>query len=92
MKAALNGLDQEMPDKVWFGTALLRAVAAGDVPEAAVDDKATRVLTSMARVLHLFLSASGDRTGGTARGGRSFSMNLKGGQAGSTFSGCPSVQ
>lgn len=47
MDAALNGLDQEMPSDEFFGPALAAAVAAGKVPQSAVDDKVLRILTAM---------------------------------------------
>ena len=47
--SALNGLDQQMPDASFFGDALIAAVNAGDVPQAAIDDKAMRILTPMFR-------------------------------------------
>jgi len=44
--SALAGLDLEMPGPpVHFGTRLAEAVAAGDVPEAVVDEHARHVLT-----------------------------------------------
>ncbi len=42
--AALAGLDLEMPRAAWFGTDLVTAVQAGEVPEAVIDEAATRVL------------------------------------------------
>lgn len=47
-ESARNGLDIEMPGPpLWFGAKLLRAVRAGDVPIAAIDEMAGRVLTVM---------------------------------------------
>jgi beta-glucosidase len=43
-KAALAGLDQEMPGDTFFGAALKRAVEAGDVPMARLDDMVHRIL------------------------------------------------
>jgi beta-glucosidase len=45
--AALNGLDQQMPDDGFFGKALQDAVAAGTVPQSRVDDMVLRMLTAM---------------------------------------------
>ena len=52
VKAAFAGLDVAMPysNDSKFGTPLLNAVREGKVPEAIVDDKARRVLRTMARV------------------------------------------
>ncbi len=44
--AALAGLDQEQPDNQYFGT-LAQAVAAGQVPQARLDDMAQRILRAM---------------------------------------------
>jgi beta-glucosidase-like glycosyl hydrolase len=44
--AANAGLDMEMPDDRFFGAALLANVTAGLVPEARVDDMATRILAA----------------------------------------------
>jgi beta-glucosidase len=51
-KAALAGLDVAMPFRKTspFGAPLLAAVKDGRIPEAVVDDKARRVLRTMARV------------------------------------------
>jgi beta-glucosidase len=49
VESALAGLDQEQPGGSFFGPALLRAVQAGQVPVAVVDDKARRILTPMFR-------------------------------------------
>jgi beta-glucosidase len=43
------GLDQEMPDSVFFGAALHAAVASGQVTMATVDQMVTRILTQMFR-------------------------------------------
>jgi len=45
--SALNGLDQEMPDGVYFGKALETAVSNGNISEAVLDDKVLRILTAM---------------------------------------------
>ncbi|MDD4915387.1 MAG: glycoside hydrolase family 3 C-terminal domain-containing protein [Methylococcales bacterium] len=45
--AALNGLDLEMPAPVYFGGELLKAVQAGEVPLALIDDKVSRILTAL---------------------------------------------
>jgi beta-glucosidase len=51
VKAALGGLDQQsgwpFDDKPYFGDLLKAAVGSGQVPEARLDDMATRVLRSM---------------------------------------------
>jgi beta-glucosidase len=49
VKAALNGLDQEMPggDDDYFGAALKKAVENGQVPQARLDDMVHRILRSM---------------------------------------------
>jgi beta-glucosidase len=46
-KAALAGLDQEMPGNRYFGDALARAVESGEVPAARLDDMVRRILRSM---------------------------------------------
>ncbi len=46
-KAALAGLDQEMPGDQYFGAALKKAVQDGSVPQARVDDMVHRILRSM---------------------------------------------
>lgn len=45
-KAALAGLDQEMPGNQFFGTALKTAVEKGDVPMARLNDMVHRILRS----------------------------------------------
>jgi beta-glucosidase len=47
VKAALNGLDQEMPGSGFFGDALKKAVESGEVPMARLDDMVHRILRSM---------------------------------------------
>lgn len=47
VKAALAGLDVEMPGADFFGATLLQAVQNGSVPEALIDDKVQRVLGAM---------------------------------------------
>ncbi|KAA3657753.1 MAG: beta-glucosidase [Calditrichaeota bacterium] len=44
VKAALNGLDLEMPTGRFFSDDLLKAVRAGKVPESLINDKARRIL------------------------------------------------
>ena len=44
VKAALNGMDQEMPGGQFFGEALKKALAAGEVPAARADDMVRRIL------------------------------------------------
>lgn len=50
-KAAINGLDQQsgwpFDDKQYFGAPLKAAIAAGQVPQARLDDMAKRVLYAM---------------------------------------------
>jgi len=46
-KAALNGLDQEMPGETFFGAPLKKAVESGEVPEARLNDMVHRILRSM---------------------------------------------
>jgi beta-glucosidase len=46
-KAALNGLDQEMPEGVYFGPMLENAVNNGTIAESVIDDKVLRILTPM---------------------------------------------
>jgi beta-glucosidase len=45
--SANNGLDMEMPDSNYFGSALTTAVANGQVSQATIDDHVRRILTSM---------------------------------------------
>jgi len=47
VKAANAGLDQQMPDDSFFGQALARAVASGQVSQARLDDMVLRMLTPM---------------------------------------------
>jgi beta-glucosidase len=47
VKAALAGLDQEQPGSDYFGAALKKAIASGQVPAARLDDMAHRILRSM---------------------------------------------
>lgn len=47
VKAALSGLDIEMPYGVHFGKKLLEAVKEGKVPEKVIDDKVRRILYAM---------------------------------------------
>jgi len=47
VKAALAGLDQEMPGSNYFGDALKKAVESGDVPLARLNDMVHRILRSM---------------------------------------------
>ena len=46
-KAALAGLDMEMPSDHWFGKPLMEAVQNGQVPQARLDDMVHRLLRSM---------------------------------------------
>jgi len=45
--AANSGLDMEMPDNQYFGSALAQAVQKGEVPTSRLDDMALRILTGM---------------------------------------------
>jgi beta-glucosidase len=47
VKAALAGLDQEMPEDIYFGQALKEAVQKGQVPLARIEDMDHRILRSM---------------------------------------------
>ncbi|MGQ9537777.1 MAG: glycoside hydrolase family 3 C-terminal domain-containing protein [Actinomycetota bacterium] len=49
VKAALGGLDVEMPHAIFFGRRLVRAVRRGEVPESLVDEAVTRILRQKAR-------------------------------------------
>jgi beta-glucosidase len=44
VKAAMAGLDVEMPGDMFYGAALKKAVEAGDVPQARLDDMVHRIL------------------------------------------------
>ena len=46
-KAALAGLDQEMPGSTYFGESLKKAVESGEVPLARLNDMVHRILRSM---------------------------------------------
>ncbi len=46
VKAAMAGLDMEMPEDTYFGGALKKAVVDGEVPAARLDDMVQRVLRS----------------------------------------------
>ena len=47
VKAALAGLDQEMPEDIYFGPALKKAVQKGQVPLSRIEDMDHRILRSM---------------------------------------------
>lgn len=47
VKAALAGLDQEMPGDKYFGASLKKAVEAGSIPMARLDNMVQRILRSM---------------------------------------------
>ncbi len=49
VKAALGGLDIEMPNTLFYGRRLAKAVRQGRVPEAVIDEAATRILRQKAR-------------------------------------------
>ena len=46
-KAAMAGLDQEMPGSTYFGDALKKSVESGEIPVARVNDMVHRILRSM---------------------------------------------
>lgn len=48
VEAARAGLDLEMPGDTYFGAPLLAAVKKGEVSEAEINDKVTRILRAMA--------------------------------------------
>jgi beta-glucosidase len=76
-KAAFAGLDVAMPysNDSKFGTPLLNAVREGKVPEAIVDDKARRVLRTMARVG--LLSGISPTSGGVINTKEHFEMSKR---------------
>ena len=45
--AALNGLDQEQPENIYFDSALKQAVQSGQVPQSRLDDMVHRILRAM---------------------------------------------
>jgi beta-glucosidase len=47
VKAAQNGLDQEQPEGVYFGSSLRQAVQNGQVSQARLDDMVHRILRAM---------------------------------------------
>ena len=47
VNAAVNGLDQEQPENIYFGTSLEQAVESGQVPESRLDDMVHRILRAM---------------------------------------------
>lgn len=47
VNAALAGLDQEQPENIYFGSNLLQAVQAGQVPQTRLDDMVHRILRAM---------------------------------------------
>jgi beta-glucosidase len=46
-KAAMAGLDQEMPGSTYFGDALKKSVESGEIPVARLNDMVHRILRSM---------------------------------------------
>jgi beta-glucosidase len=46
-KAAMNGLDMEMPGDIFFGAPLKKAIDSGEVSAARLDDMVHRILRSM---------------------------------------------
>ncbi len=53
VKAALGGLDIEMPNTLFYGRRLVRAVRKGRVPEAVIDEAVTRIIRQKARFAHV---------------------------------------
>jgi beta-glucosidase len=47
VKAALAGLDMQMPGEEYFGAPLMQAVQSGEVPQSRLDDMVHRLLRSM---------------------------------------------
>ena len=47
VNAALNGLDQEQPENIYFGTTLEQAVEGGQVPQSRLDNMVHRILRAM---------------------------------------------
>ena len=45
--AALNGLDQEQPENIYFDASLKQAVQGGQVPQSRLDDMVHRILRAM---------------------------------------------
>jgi beta-glucosidase len=48
--AAQNGMDQEQPENLYFGSALKQAVQSGQVPQSRLDDMVHRILRAMLAV------------------------------------------
>ncbi|MGO9085153.1 MAG: beta-glucosidase family protein [Terriglobales bacterium] len=47
VNAALNGLDQEQPENIYFGSSLEQAVQGGQVPQTRLDNMVHRILRAM---------------------------------------------
>jgi beta-glucosidase len=47
VQSANSGLDMQMPDATFFGDALAKAIANGQVPQSRLDDMVLRILTAM---------------------------------------------
>ena len=47
VNAAINGLDQEQPENIYFGSSLQQAVQNGQVPQSRLDDMVHRILRAM---------------------------------------------
>jgi beta-glucosidase len=47
VNAALNGLDQEQPEDIYFGSSLEQAVESGQVPQSRLDNMVHRILRAM---------------------------------------------
>ncbi|MEU0740222.1 glycoside hydrolase family 3 N-terminal domain-containing protein [Streptomyces sp. NPDC006134] len=76
------GLDMEMPDGTWFGTALRRAVEDGSVPERYVDRAVRRVLAVMDR-FGLLDGSAPPRPGRDAEAGAAVALEVA--KAGATL-------
>ena len=47
VNAAVNGLDQEQPENIYFGATLKQAVQSGQVPQSRLDNMVHRILRAM---------------------------------------------
>ena len=47
VNAAVNGLDQEQPENIYFGSSLQQAVQSGQVPQTRLDNMVHRILRAM---------------------------------------------
>jgi beta-glucosidase len=58
--SANGGLDQQMPDDSYFGSAMQAAIASGEVPQSRLDDMVYRILNAMISVGILDQPQTGD--------------------------------